>query len=114
MQKVTVGKSGVVLSPIGQLDAAYGLELESQIISIIRTYQTPPVVLSFEKVRGIDSAGLMALVSVVRLARRYGFSLTFCSVSPELRMVLELSQLDRLVKITHKAPAALRSLPVAA
>ncbi len=111
MQMHVVGSNGIVLSPEGPLDASYGLKLESRLISIINSHKSPPMFLSFEQVDSIDSAGLMTLVSAIQLSQRYNFDLTICSVPPALRMVLEMSQLDQVVKIVNQAPVM---MPVAA
>lgn len=47
----------------------------------------------------IDSAGLMALVSGLKQAKKMGRRFSICSVSPGIRMILELSQLDRVFEI---------------
>ncbi len=49
----------------------------------------------------IDSAGLMALVSGLKQAKKMGRRFSICSVSPGIRMILELSQLDRVFEIFH-------------
>lgn len=106
MKMCVVGSNSVVLSPEGKLDASYGLTLESQLISIIHTHKSPPLFISFERVESIDSAGLMTLVSAIQLSQRHGFALTLCCVPPALQMVLELSQLDRVVNIVSQVPVA--------
>lgn len=111
MQMHVVGSNGIVLSPEGLLDASYGLKLESRLISIINSHKSPPMFISFERVESIDSAGLMTLVSAIQLSQRYNFDLTLCCVPPALEMVLEMSQLDQVVKIVKKAPVM---MPVAA
>jgi len=111
MQMHVVGSDGIVLSPEGLLDASYGLKLESQLLSIINSHQHPAMFISFKRVDSIDSAGLMTLVSAIQLSQRYSFDLTLCCVPPELRMVLEMSQLDQVVRIEKQAPVM---MPVAA
>jgi anti-sigma B factor antagonist len=52
-----------------------------------------------EQVESLDSAGLMALVSGVKLAQRLGLSLSLSSVSPTLKIIFELTQLDKVFEI---------------
>ena len=111
MQMHVVGSNGIVLSPKGLLDASYGLKLESRLLSIINSHQTPPMFINFEQVDSVDSSGLMTLVSAIQLSQRYGFDLTLCCVPPALQMVLEMSQLDQVVNIAKRAPMP---VPVAA
>ncbi len=111
MQMHVVGSNGIVLSPEGPLDASYGLKLESQLISIINSHKSPSMFISFERVDSIDSEGLMTLVSAIQLSQRYNFDLTLCCIPPTLEMVLEMSQLDQVLRIVKQAPVM---MPVAA
>lgn len=103
----------VVLRPSGHLNADYGLELEQHFESSLPSYQGRELVLDLEAVESIDSAGLMTLVHAFRIAQRNNQALRLCAVPPALKIVLELSQLDRLLPIQDQAPTA-APLPVAA
>ena len=47
----------------------------------------------------MDSAGLMALIEAFRLAQELEKELSICSVAPSVRMIFELTQLDRVFDI---------------
>ena len=111
MQFVVLSSTKMLLRPSGHLDASYGLELERRLSSLVMSHPDRHLVLSLEAVESIDSAGLMTLVSAFRLAQRNSLALELCAVPPELKIVLELSQLDRVFSIDEQAPLA---MPLAA
>lgn len=57
------------------------------------------LLLNLEKVDLLDSAGLMILVSGLRQAQNLGKRLILTSVSPSLRIIFELTQLDTVLEI---------------
>ena len=113
MQLSVISPKTVVLRPSGHLNADYGLELEQQFESSLPGDQGRELILNLEAVESIDSAGLMTLVSAVRLAQRNNQALRLCAVPPALRIVLELSQLDQVLPIHERIPAS-SPLPMAA
>ncbi len=52
----------------------------------------------------LDNAGLVSLLTALRLAHHLQKRLCLCSVSPAIRMVLELAQLDNLFEIVDPLP----------
>ncbi len=116
MQFSVLSSATMVLRPIGHLDANYGLELERHLATFVVNHSDRKLILNLEAVESIDSAGLMTLVSAFRLAQRHNLSILLCAVPPTLKIVLELSQLDRVFPI-HDAlhPERVSAvLPVAA
>ena len=57
------------------------------------------------QVEFIDSAGLMAIVSAFRLAQRLNKKLSVCCLSPSVRIIFELTQLDRALEIYENRQA---------
>ncbi len=111
MQFVVLSSTKMLLCPSGHLDASYGLELERRLGSLVMSHPDRQLILSLEAVESIDSAGLMTLVSAFRLAQRSSLAIQLCAVPPELKIVLELSQLDRVFPIHEQAPGP---MPMAA
>jgi anti-anti-sigma factor len=50
----------------------------------------------------LDSAGLIALVAALQRSRMLGKQLYLCSVPPGIRMIFELTQLDRVFEILEE------------
>lgn len=87
------------LEPSGYVTAANVNQFEQQLTDTIVSDDYCAFLIDMEKVELLDSAGLMALVSAFRLAQQLGKRFGICSVSPSVRMIFELTQLDRIVDI---------------
>jgi len=99
MQTLLARKPITVIRPLEHLNAATSGEFGRQLTTAISAPGVAGVLVDFAEVTFIDSAGLMALVSGLKQAKKMGRGFSICSVSPGIRMVLELSQVDRVFKI---------------
>ncbi len=111
MQLSVTQAKEIVLRPAGRLDASFGLELEHRLQALISAGQTVRLLVSLEALESIDSDGLMTLIEAFRLAQRHNQLLRFCAIPPELRIVFELTQLDRVFFAEDIEP---QGLPLAA
>lgn len=57
------------------------------------------ILLDFRNITSITSAGLMGLVEVFRVIRAAGCKLFLCSPSEQVRMLFELTGLDRVFEV---------------
>jgi len=99
MPTLLARKPITVIRPLEHLNAATSGEFGRQLMTAISAPGIVAVVVDFAEVTFMDSAGLMALVSGLKQAKKMGRRFSICSVSPGIRMILELSQLDRVFKI---------------
>jgi anti-sigma B factor antagonist len=99
MQTLIAPKPITVIKPLYHLNAATSGEFGQQVTTAIGTEGIVAVLVDLGAVTFIDSAGLMALVSGLKQAQKMGRRFSICSVSTQIRMVLELSQLDRVFEI---------------
>jgi len=99
MQTLLAPQPITVIRPLDHLNAATSEGFERQLITAISAPGVVTVLVDFAAVTFIDSAALMALVSGLKQAKKMGRRFSICSVSPGIRMILELSQLDRVFKI---------------
>ncbi len=99
MPTLLARKPITVIRPLDHLNAATSGEFGRQLTTAISAPGVAGVLVDFAEVTFMDSAGLMALVSGLKQAKKMGRSLSICSVSPGIRMILELSKLDRVFKI---------------
>jgi anti-anti-sigma regulatory factor len=60
--------------------------------------------IDLSQVRLLDSQGLMAIVSTIAIAQKLSQKIAFYNVSLEVRMLLELVQLDQLCEIYETPP----------
>lgn len=99
MQTLLAHKPITVIRPLDHLNAATCGEFGRQLMAAISAPGVVAVLVDFGAVTFIDSAGLMALVSGLKQAKKMGRRFSICSVSLGIRMILELSQLDRVFEI---------------
>ena len=99
MQTLLAHQPITVIRPLEHLNAATSGEFGRQLTTAISAPGVAGVLVDFAEVTFMDSAGLMALVSGLKQAKKMGRRFSICSVSPRIRMILELSQLDRVFKI---------------
>ena len=99
MPTLLARKPITVIRPLEHLNAATSGEFGRQLMTAISAPGVVTVLVDFAEVTFMDSAGLMALVSGLKQAKKMGRRFSICSVSPGIRMILELSQLDRVFEI---------------
>jgi anti-anti-sigma factor len=99
MQAVVNNPKITVIRPQGSLNAANALEFERDLTTALTQNRSSSLVVDLEQVEALDSAGLLALVSALKLAQSLGRRFSLCSVSPPIRIIFELTQLDRVFEI---------------
>jgi anti-sigma B factor antagonist len=86
----------------GRLDAAANLELRLALQKLLNK-KSPKLILDLREVPFIDSSGLAALVSALRLAREKGGNIALCRIRPQAQTVFRLTMIDRIFSI-HPSP----------
>ncbi|ARV61383.1 anti-anti-sigma factor [Nostocales cyanobacterium HT-58-2] len=104
MQAVVDYPKITVISPQGCLNATNALEFETNLTKALAKDGISILLVDLESVESIDSVGLMALVSALKLAQKLGKRFSLCSVSPSLKIIFELTQLDRVFEICERKP----------
>ena len=87
----------VVLRPEGRLNMVAAPDLREQLRSIIRSGKNR-VVVDLSGVDTIDSSGLGALISGLKAARQSGGDLRIAAAGEQATAVLELTNLNRVLK----------------
>ena len=88
-----------VIQPQGSLNAATASIFQKQLNTPVLASENRTLLVDMQQVEFMDSAGLMTLVSTLKLARRLNRRLSLCSVLPSIRIILELTQLDGVFEI---------------
>ena len=88
-----------VIRPSGNLDATKTLEFEQEITTALTQNGNTILLVDLEKVESMDSAGLMVLVAGLKLAQTLGHRLVLGKVSPAVKIILEVTQLDRAFEV---------------
>ncbi|HLO50453.1 MAG TPA: STAS domain-containing protein [Kamptonema sp.] len=92
-----------VIQPQGYLNAATVRDFNSQASAAFGNPSLSALLVDMGKVEFLDSAGLLAIVSCLKTAKNLNKRFSICSVSSAIRMIFELSQLDRVFEIFDNA-----------
>ncbi len=108
MQALVESPKIAVIRPQSCLNAANALEFERDLTTALTQNDISILVVDFAAVESLDSAGLMALVSALKLAQSLGRGFSLCDVSPAIKIIFELTQLNEVFEIiegTAQLPA---------
>jgi len=105
MQSTLTPATITLLQPNGSINASNAPEFQSQLLAAISSPNVSILLLDMDNVEYIDSAGLMALVSTLNTAQQLKRRFSICSASPSVRMIFELTQLDRVFEIFENRAA---------
>jgi anti-anti-sigma factor len=94
-----------VIRAYGSFDALSAAEFQRLLKTTVAADDCTTILVDMEHVESIDSSGLMILVQSLRLVEGWGKRLSLCSVSPTLRIVFELTQLDLVFEVFENATA---------
>ncbi|MDF5735911.1 MULTISPECIES: STAS domain-containing protein [unclassified Nostoc] len=86
-----------VLEISGILDGIRGNELRREVSNVVDN-GADILLLDLKEVKFIDSSGLGALVSAMQIVRAANGKLFVCSISDQVRMLFELTKMDRIFK----------------
>lgn len=105
-----------VLQPSGYITAANVSEFQELLTQTLHTHPHQTYLIDMEGVEFLDSAGLMALVSSFRTAQSQGKRINICSLAPSVKIIFELTQLDKVMPIYDSRNSFLATVqtPVAA
>lgn len=93
-----------VVQPNGHINAANVVVLQQQLTEAVSSHEYSMLLVDMSQVESLDSAGLMALVSTLTLAQRLNKQFSLFGISPSVRIVFELTQLDRIFEILDTHP----------
>ncbi len=102
----TINTPVIVVCPSGVLSAESVCSLEQQLVSMSDRV-SHELVVDMSRVESLDNAGLVSLISVLNTAKPRFEQLSLYSVPPSIRIVFELTQLDRLFRLVDHTPVAL-------
>lgn len=105
MQAVMNLPETTIMKLEGHLNAANATALRDRLTTAVSETDTSAVLVDMKEVESLDSAGLMAFVSALSLSQQVGRRFGLCSVSPSIRIIFELTQLDRVFEIFDSSTA---------
>ena len=95
----------VVVAPSGRLNMVAAPALRKQLNDIVES-GTTRIVVDLSATEFIDSSGLGALIAALKIARKAGGDLRIAAPSRQVCTVLELSNLDRVLRSYDSADNA--------
>lgn len=104
MQSFSLQTRTTVVQPNGHINADNAAVLKQQLTETVSSSEYSSLLIDMSRVESLDSAGLMVLVSALTLAQRLNKQFGLFGVSPSVRIVLELTQLDRVFEICDAYP----------
>jgi anti-anti-sigma factor len=93
-----MSRSFKIVQPSGILDSTHATQLRQEISQIVGA-QVEIVLLDLKDVSFVDSAGLGALVSALKTVRSAKAELYLCSITDQVKMLFELTHMDRVFNI---------------
>ena len=87
-----------VVRPSGILDGTKAGQFRQEISNLVES-NVDIVLIDFQDVTFMDSSGLGALVLALKTVRAAGGKLFVCSVNDQIKMLFELTSMDRVFEI---------------
>ncbi|WP_427157790.1 STAS domain-containing protein [Aliinostoc sp. HNIBRCY26] len=87
-----------VIEPAGILDGIRGNQLRREISEVLEN-GIEILLIDMKQVKFIDSSGLGSLVSAMQLVRNSNAKLFVCSINDQVRMLFELTKMDRVFQV---------------
>ena len=92
----------------GELNVDDSIKLRESFLKILKDGATE-VMVDFEKVSFIGSAGLATLIEMMQLLRKAGGKLGCCNINSNIRGLFEITKIHKLINIYEKRALALKS-----
>jgi anti-sigma B factor antagonist len=103
----SVNPSVTVIYPADMLNAESASKFQQQLVSAIGKGCPDELVVDMSKVKSLNNDGLVSFMSALNSARSRNKRLSICSAPPAVRIVFELTQLDRIFTMVDQSPAAI-------
>ena len=87
-----------IIQPSGILDGTKASQFRQEISDLVEA-GADVVLIDFQDVTFMDSSGLGALVLALKTVRAAGSQLVVCSINEQIRILFELTSMDRVFEI---------------
>ena len=88
-----------IFTPHNRIDTHSQAEVKNKLESFIEHSTHQDILVDFASVEFVDGSGLIALVKAYQQARRKNKNFYLFNVSPAVRLIFEISQLDQVLPI---------------
>ncbi|MEM7758475.1 MAG: STAS domain-containing protein [Cyanobacteria bacterium P01_A01_bin.40] len=87
-----------IIQPEGILDSINANNLRREILDVINS-DIKVILVNLENISFMNSSGLGALVATLKSVKAAGGELALCSLNEQLRIIFELSKMERIFKV---------------
>jgi anti-anti-sigma factor len=88
----------LVIAPIGRIDSTTSGDLDARLLAL-RSAEAPRLVVDFDGVDYISSAGLRVMLTLAKRTKDGGGRLVLCALDPSVRQVFDLAGFSALFAI---------------
>lgn len=88
-----------IYTPQGMINEDNQKNFQQQLVTFINNTDSRDIFVDFQDVEFVDSNGLVALVNAYKEAKSQNKNFYLCNVSPKVKMIFEISQLDQVLGI---------------
>ena len=103
------GGGAVIARANGRIDSSNSREFHSSLEAVI-TKDDPAVVLDFEDVSYISSAGMRVILITAKSLQSGGMKFVLCSMNESIREVFKISGFDKIIPIHGSQSEALAAV----
>lgn len=89
----------IKFNPTGIIDTTNSQNFRNELMRAVNSLDNSTILIDMKEIDFLDSAGLMILINAYKSAQNRGKKLSLCSISPSVRIIFELSQLDKVFDI---------------
>jgi anti-anti-sigma factor len=87
-----------VIQPKGIFDSAYTVDVRRDVNNLLKE-EAKTILLDCQDVTFMNSSGLGVLVAILKDIRANNAELYICSLQPQVKMIFELTRMERIFKI---------------
>lgn len=87
-----------IIQPEGILDSINANNLRREVLDVINS-DIKVILVNLENISFMNSSGLGALVATLKSVKAAGGELALCSLNEQLRIIFELSKMERIFKV---------------
>lgn len=99
----------VVRTNVEKLDASNAPELKAELV-LLNKNGVNNIVIDLSKTKYCDSSGLSAVLTANRLCKDTSGNFVLCGLQENVKKLIEIAQLDKVLVITENEAAALNEL----
>lgn len=104
MQSSLVQTRMTVIQPSGHINAENATTLKHQLAEVVSSQECSSLLVDMSQVESLDSTGLMVFVSTLTLTQQLDKQFGLVNISPSVRIIFELTQLDQVFKVFDNYP----------